>query len=211
MSTPKGRSILSDLSQCASRGWYVKDFTKLVQKILDVVQHRNEILSGGVASVGATVSASVLQANVTAMSVVMNGRLKAATAALTNTDLFATAGSIGQAIYTNGATAAAISLTAGQVAQVALIACNTDGAGGADDLDNGAVKFVAVVAGTATTFMTKTAPPTSVEVQAALAASTGVHAGVTGWVHVATIEWDEGSGSPVATFALNRNNVALAI
>lgn len=211
MGTPKGRSILSDLSQFVSRNWYVKDFTKLVQKILDVMQHRNEVVSGGVASAGATVSASVLQANITAMSSVLNGRIKAASGALTDTDLFTTAGSIGRATFVDGSSAAAISLSGSQTAQVALIACNTDGSGGADDLDNGAVKFVAVVAGTATTYASKTAPPTSVEIQAALDAATGVHAGVTGWVHLATIEWDEGGGSPVATFALNRNNVSLAI
>lgn len=211
MSTPSGRSILAALGEFASRGWYVKDFTKIVQKIIDVVQHRNEILSGGVVSVGATVSASVLQVSTTVMGLALNGHLKSL-AAQTDVDLFTTAGVVGKAIYSNGADASALNIGAGtNKAYIAIIACNTDGAGGDVDTDDGAVKLVAVVAGTATTYQLKTAPPTSVEIQAALEAATGVHDGVTGWLWVGKAVWDAASGSPVATLTPNRNNRALAL
>ena len=211
MSTPKGRSILASLGEFKSRGWYVKDFALFVQKVLDVVQHRNEILSGGIATVGGTVSATVLQLSTTICGLTLNGQLKSL-AAQTNADLFTTAGDIGKAIYSDGSDASAINIGSGtNTAYVSIIACNTDGAGGAVDTDNGAVKLVAIVAGTSSTYQTKTAHLSSVEIQAALDASTSVHDGVTGWVWVATALWDAASGSHTATVTNNRNNRALAL
>lgn len=211
MSTPKGRSILIGLGEFVSRRWFTKDFPVLVQKIIDVFQTRNQVVLGGLPSVGASVTASVLQVSTTALDAVLNGRIKAQLAAQTNVDLFTTAGVVAQPIFTDGSTAAAISLGTSEEARVALIVCNTDGAGAAVDTDNGVVKLLAVVAGTATTYATKTAPPTSVEIQAALEASTGVHAGVTGWAWLGSIVWDENAGSPTGTVTPNRNNVISAL
>lgn len=211
MSTPVGRSIVQSLSEYAVRGWYTREFPRLVTKIIEAVQHRNQVSAGGVVSAGGTISASVLQINTTALDSVLNGLMKAQLAAQTNLDLFTTGGAAAQAIFADGSTAAAISLGASEKAYVAILACNTNGAGAAVDTDNGVVKLLAVVAGTSSTFATMDAPPSSVEIQAALEASTGVHAGVTGWVWLASAEWDEGGGSPAVTITLNRNNVAQAL
>lgn len=207
MSAPLGRSILAGLADFVGRGWYTKSIESLVAKIISSMKLRNEVQRGGVVSNGASVTASACQIDTTALDCVLNGRIKAQLAALNDVDLFTTAASVGQAVFQNGATAAAISLATDETAHIAVIACNTDGAGGATDTDNGAVIIVAVVAGTATTYASKTAPPSSVEIQAALEASTGVHAGVTGWVWLASILWDENSASPTRTITLNRNNV----
>lgn len=207
MSAPLGRSVIAGLADFVGRGWYTKSIGDLVSKIISSMKFRNEVRTGGVVSNGATVSASVCQIDTTALDCTLNGRIKAQLAALNDADLFTTSGSIGQPIFQNGATAAAISLATDETAHMAVIACNTNGAGGATDTDNGAVIVMAVVAGTATTYASKTAPPSSVEIQAALDASTGVHAGVTGWVWLASILWDENSGSPTRTITLNRNNV----
>lgn len=207
MSTVRGKSALQRLAEYGTSGfgWFTKELPTLRDKIIFAHKYRNEVRSGGVLSAGLTVSTSILQIDMTALDVILNGRMKAQLAALNDIDLFATAGSIGRATYSNGADASGILLGGAETAKVAVIACNTDGAGGKEDADNGAgVKIVAVVAGTATTYAAKTAPPTSVEIQAALDAATGVHAGVTGWVWLGHIAW---AGTPSATIVLNRNNV----
>lgn len=189
-------------------GWYTKVAQQLATDIRNLLLKGNAVLSGGVAAVGGTVSASVLQVTTTgALSAKLNGALKASLAAITDTDLFTTAGSVGQAIFEDGSSAAAISLATSETAQVTLVAVDSTGAGAATG-DNGAALYVAVVAGVGgagKTYQTKTAPLTNAQIRAALMASTGVHAGTTGFVRLADFEWDEGGGSPAATVTVNRD------
>jgi len=202
---PQGKRILQAVAQFKSRKWPSKDIETLADKIAEFFQERNEILSGGVTIDGEDSTASVLNVDMTAISSVLRGRLMAAVAAATPRDLFATAGSVGQAIYENGATAAAISLANPASAKVTLILCNSDGAGGASEDDNDAPLLVAVVAGTAGAL--GAAHLSSQEIQDALEASAGVHAGVTGWAHVCQISWSRAGAAYTVTPTMNRNNV----
>lgn len=204
MATASGKAALQALTTfCDGSDLHVvRDLADLVSSSY---QGRSEIRAGGVLSAGGTISASAMQVDLTACDTTLAGKMQAQFAALNDTDLFTTAGSVGQAIYTDGATAAAIALDTDEVARVAVILCNSDGAGGVTD-DNGAPLIVAVVAGTAATFAAQTAPPTSAQIQAALEASAGVHAGVTGWVWLGHVVWDENSASPQVTVTKNRNN-----
>jgi len=210
MSSPKGKAILQGITGHVVLGWFTREFPRLVNQIISSFQHRNEVVSGGVVTAG-TVTASALGLSVTAVGLILNGRIKAALGALANVDLFTTAGNVAQPIYTNGATAAAISLATDEIAHVAIIACNSGQDGTAVDTDNGAPLYLAVVNGTASTFAAQTGPPTSVQIQAALEASTSKHAGVTGWVWLASVVWDENSASPTGVVTLNRNNVVQAL
>lgn len=211
MPTPKGRSILAKLSDFSIRGWYTRTFVDFILAVQSAFQHRNEITAGGLVTTGASVTASVLQVNMAAMNVTLDGRMKAQVTALANVDLFTTAGFVGRATYSDGTDASGIALATNKIARVSVIACNSNGAGGADNLENGGVKIVAIVSGTGVTYGNKTAPPTSAEITAALTAATGIHAGTTAWSHVATILWNENNASPSATVTSNRNNVVQAI
>ena len=75
--------------------------------------------------------------------------------------------------------------------------------------EDGTPIVLAVIAGTdAASAKAATDYPTSGQIDAALAAATGVHDGVTGWAHYAAVLWDD---SPAATPTLNRNNVTLGL
>jgi hypothetical protein len=210
MSTAVGKSILQSLGELKVRHWFTKEFPNLVEKMISAMQNRNQIVEGGVVTAGGTISASVLQIDMTAVKSVLKGRIMADFALLNDVDLFTTAASIAQPIFTDGATAAAISLATDETAYVTVILCNTDGAGGAAEGDGGTPLLLAVVHGTALTYGAQTGHATSTQIQAALDASVGVHAGVTGWAHVAQILWDENSASPIVTIRKNRNNVIAA-
>lgn len=207
MSAPKGRSPLQALADFVVRKWYTQELLNLAEKVRQTFWHRNEVMSGGVVSIGATVTASAVGITTTALVPMLNGRIKAAVGAQTNQDIFTTAGVFVKAIYANGADASGISLATDETAYFAVICLNSDGAGGVDEADNGTAKLLAVVNGTATTYMTQTAPPTSSQIAAALAASSSLHEATTGWVWLASVFWDENSASPTATATLNRNNV----
>ncbi len=179
---------------------------ELRDKIVEAYQTRTEVRAGGVVSAGGTISASVLQVSTTALDTIMKGKLMAQLAAQTNLDLFTTSGAAARATFQDGATAAAISLATSATAYVTVIAANTDGAGGAVTAENGTIKLIALVKGTSTTYGDAESFLTSQEIAEALAAATGVHAGVTAWVHLANILWDEAAGTPAVTITLNRNN-----
>ena len=187
----------------SAKKWFSKQIPELVEAIRNSYWHRDEVVTGGKVSAGTTVSASVAQASWAAAELRLHGHMQAL-AAGTDADLFTTAGSVGQAIFEDGADASGISLGAGQVARVTVIACNSDGAGGAAEDDDGQPLVVAVVTGTSTTFQAETAHLSSAQVRTALATSTGEHAGVTAWVHLARAEW----GAASLTVTLNRNNRA---
>ena len=180
----------------------------MAQEVATVYGIRSEVLTGGLLSDG-TISATALGLTTDeGAELMLGGKIMAALTDLADVDVFATAGDVGQAIYDDGSDASVIDLTAasGNTAYVTMIAVNSDGAGAADEDDGGAALYLAVVKGVAADFETQTEHLTSVEIQAALEASTGVHDETTAWVHLAQVLWDEGSSSPVATVTLNRNN-----
>lgn len=202
---PQGKRILQAVAQFKSRKWPSKDIETLADKIAEFFQERNEIISGGVTIDGEGSDDAVLNVDMTALESVLNGRLMAAVAAATPRDLFATAGSVGQAIYEDGSDASGIELADPSTARVTLILCNSDGAGGASEDDNDAPLLVAVVAGTAAAL--GAAHLSSQEIQDALEASTDIHDGVTGWAHVCQILWSRAGAAYTVTPTMNRNNV----
>jgi hypothetical protein len=183
--------------------WFVTEIKNLARDVRTVLESGSAVLGGGVTT-GGTITASALGVTTTAVDAKVNGVLKAQLGALTDTDLFATALSVAQAIYEDGSDASGISLATDETAQVTLIAADTDGAGGATG-DNGALLYVAVVAGTASTYAAQTTFLTSPEIRSALLASTGVHDGTTGFVRLADLLWDENSASPQVTVTVNRD------
>ena len=96
MSVPFGKSALQRLAEFVVAGWYVTAIRDLVAKVIDSYNKRSEILEGGVISAGASVTASVLQVDLTAMRTMLKGRLMADIALQNDADLFTTAGAIGQ-------------------------------------------------------------------------------------------------------------------
>jgi len=184
--------------------WFTKEIPRLARDLRDLILNGSAVFAGGVVSAGASVTASVLQIDSTALDAKLSGNLKLQLGAQTNADLFATAGSVGQAIYADGADASGISLATDETAYVTVVAVDSDGAGAATG-DNGAVLLVAVVAGAAATYESQTAYLTDAEIRSALLASTGVHDGTTGFVRLADILWDENSASPTATVTVNRD------
>jgi len=210
MSYPLGRAALQKLLTFKPRrGWYTKVIQDLIEKLSDYYSHRNEVVTGGLLSIGASVTAAILQADTTAAELKLNGQMKVL-AAQSDSDLFDVAGDIGTPIFADGATAASISLATDETAYVTVIAVNSDGSGDVDDTDGGAALLVALVAGTATTYAAQTDYLTSQQIQDALEASSSLHELTSGWVHVADILWDENGGAPQATAAPNRNNVTRA-
>ena len=184
-------------------GWYTKVLTELAADVRQLVKFGSAVISGGVAS-GGTISASALGVTTTALDAKTNGTLKTQLAALSDVDLFTTAGNVGQAVFADGSDASGISLATDETAQVTLIAADTDGAGAATGED-GALLYVAVVAGTSTSYASESGPLSDGELRTALLGSTGVHDGTTGFVRLADILWDENGGSPQATVTVNRD------
>jgi hypothetical protein len=206
MALSVGKRILQSLTAFKSRKYPGKDVETLADTVAEAYGKRNEIVSGGVVTLGTGISSSALPIDMTEMGIVLKGFMMAPIVAQNDDDLFATASDVGQAIYSDGATAAGISLANPSSAYVTVIACNSDGAGGADEADGGTPLLVAVVAGVSGTLAA--AHLTSAEIQAALDASTAVHAGVTGWVHVCSIIYSRtGASTWTAPVVMNRNNV----
>lgn len=204
MSTTAVR-VLNKLGAFPVRKWFDTEIKNLAQEVRNLLLAKSEVTLGGVAS-GGTVTATALGVTTTAADLKLAGNLKAQLGALSDTDLFTTALTVAQAVYEDGSDASGADLGAGSgnTAYVTLIAADTDGAGGATG-DNGAALYVAVVAGTASTFASATQFLTSAEIDAALAGSTGVHDGTTGWVSLATLLWDEGTGAPAVTVTVSRD------
>jgi hypothetical protein len=196
--------LLTKLGNYPSRsGWYTKKIEELAADIRLLLKFGSAVISGGVTS-GGTISASALGVTTTALDAKTNGQLKTQLAALSDVDLFTTAANVAQAVFEDGSDASGIGLATDEVAQVTLIAADTDGSGG-NTGEDGALLYVAVVAGTSTTYASTSAPLSDGELRAALLASTGVHDGTTGFVRLADIEWDENGGSPQATVTVNRD------
>ena len=195
----------------ATYKWFRYLLTSAMNRLVDAIVleygRRNEVVSGGVVSEGASLAAGALFADVTAMVACLGGRLYDI-AAISDDDLLVTAGNVGQPIYSDGTSAAALSLGTDETAYVTVVVCNSDGAGGLDTDDGGTALLVAIVNGTSATYENQTAHLTSQEIEAALAAATGVHDDASlSWAHVCRILFDENTGSPQTTIVMNRNNV----
>lgn len=198
-------TLYRKLSAFPVLGWYKSAIRELALNIVTAFGTISQVYSGGVASAGASVTASVLQVSTSAaLASKIHGELKENAAALADADILAVAGAVARPTYSNGTTAVGITLTGDQVARVTLIATDSNNSGGATG-DNGAALYVAVVAGTSTTYAAATAFLTDGQIADALKAATGVHAGATGFVRLADILWDRNGGSPTATFTVNRS------
>tara|TARA_B100000131_G_scaffold278352_1_gene282768 strand:- start:5089 stop:5754 length:666 start_codon:yes stop_codon:yes gene_type:complete len=211
-----GKSPLHRIKSFRARRWFRPEFTNLAEKIAQYYQDRNEIVYGMLASEGATVNRTTLELDITAGEVVLNGRHYAMDAE-SDTDVFTTAGQIGQAIYSDGTDASGISITSASAdtVYVSIIVCNSDNDGGIDSTDGGDALYVAVVNGTASA-MDKTSHCTAKEIAAALEASTKHDGGESGsleqqqvsWAYVAECVMTESGGgaSLGSSFTANRNN-----
>jgi hypothetical protein len=211
MSLPIGKSAMQRLFNWTPRlSWY-KELRNIRDSIVGAHRERSEIDGGGVFEEGASISATTLNLDFSGMSCRMRGRLMAPMPAGVDTDILSKTAYVGEPIYADGVSATggdALSLGADETAYVTLIACNSDGAGGADEDDNGSSKLLAIIAGSASDFADQTEHLSSAEIQAALEASDSVHDGVTGWAHLAQIEFtDAGGAAWSATITGNRNNV----
>ena len=209
MAIPYGKAAMQLLFNWTPRlSWY-KELRKIRTRIVDAHTLRNEILSGGIVTVGASIDNDELYVDFNGMSCMLKGRLKAAIAAFVDTDLLVTAGDIEQPIYSDGADATGFDLVddSEDVAYCTLIVTNSDGDGTVTDTDNSSPKLVLVVNGTSTTWDAQTAYCTSSEIQAALEASTDIHDSADlVWAHVCNILFDENDQSPTITVTMNRNN-----
>jgi hypothetical protein len=189
-------------------GWFTVVIKELAKDLSDLLQSGSAVQSGmNTIAEGTTVTNLLLDTTTTvAVLCKLNGVLKASLAIINDVSLVAAGGVMAQPVYADGSDATGIDLVgaSGDIAQVTLIVADTDNAGGATG-DGGAALYVAVVAGTAATWQSAAQPLTDAEIEAALAASAGVHDGTTGWARLADIVWDEGGSAPVATYIINRD------
>lgn len=201
-----GKRVLQALWGFPASQWYKKAIPHLAEQIVTVYGQRNEVVSGGVVTTGGSQTATVWQIDMTQLSVILHGYMGAAVTAFNDTDIWSVAGSVGQALFTNG-TEASINLASdGDSVWIALIAVNSDGAAGVRETDNFAPLVIAIVKGISTTYKTQTAYPTSQEIQYALEHSTD-HALTSGWAWLAEAKLVRTAGPTYTpTYVLNRNN-----
>ncbi|NIQ97691.1 MAG: hypothetical protein GWN87_28590 [Desulfuromonadales bacterium] len=189
MSTTSAR-LLAKFGAYPVRKWFTVEIPNLARDILDLLSEKSEVSGGGVLTFDSSSDSTFLITS-TALDAKLGGNLKETLAAIgAGDDLFDPVAPIGQAIYEDGSDASGISLAAAETAYFRVIAVDSDGGGGATG-DNGAMLLVAVVAGDASTYASATQQLTDSEVDAALAASTGIHDGTTGWVNLADCFWDQ--------------------
>ena len=199
------RYLLDKLNAYPVKKWFTTEIPNLARDLLAHLASASAVSAGGLVANGTTVTASALGLISSAVDAKIGGVLKTQLAALvTNVDVTITAAGVGQPIFADGTDASAISLATDEVAQVTLVVTDSDGAGAATGED-GAMLYVAIIAGTATTYMSTTAPVTDSGILAALEASTGVHDGATGAARLADIVWDENSASPTSVTTANRD------
>ena len=201
-----GCSALSALTSFKATQWFTKSFVSLVDDISARYGKRNEVVSGILVTAGTHKSATVADITTTAGTVTLNGSMFDA-AAISDKDCIdpeATGVNLtfGEPIFSDGSAGDALDLATDAIAYISLIIANSDGGGSTSVTP----KMIAVIAGTGAS-PTATAQLSTAEINSALAASTGVHAGVTSWCHVAQLVLDENSGSPTLTATDNRNNV----
>jgi len=199
MATQYGKTALQALKAFRSTKWFTKDFISLASDIAAKYASRNEVLFGGLLSVDST-GAQDLSFTQAAGEIMLAGKMHPFAAISVARDLHAS----NLVIFSDGADASSVTLTGAVGNYISIIACNSDSAGSVS-AEGVAPVLVAVINGTdAATAAASTAPLTSAEIQAALEASSGVHDGVTGWVHIAHISGDVVNDG--ATLVSNLNN-----
>ena len=106
-----GKSPLHRIKSFRARNWFPAEFIKFGTKVADYYQDRCEVVYGLLGDVsGTTVSLSACGVNLSVGEAVLNGRHYAITAE-SDTDVFTTAGQVGQAIYSDGADASGFAHT----------------------------------------------------------------------------------------------------
>ena len=209
MAHPVGKSPMESIKSFRARHWYDRAFVDCGSRIAAEYISCNEVTRGGIVSAGSGEDDSgAIKVDLTELEpCVLNGRVMVKINAQTDRDLLVSGEThIGHAIYSDGSAAAAASVATDETAYATLIVCNSDGSGGATETDNGQPKYLLILAGTGTGSYDDD-HLTSIEIQDAIEASTGVHAGVTGWAHVAQIVWADASGTVTVVPTMNRNNV----
>ena len=197
--------LLNKLNAYPILKWYTVEIPNLARDLLAYLAAGSAVSVGGIVANGTTVTASALGLISSAVDAKIGGVLKLQLAALvTNVDVTITAGDVGQPIFADGTDASAISLDTDEIAQVTIVVTDSDGAAAATG-ENGAMLYVAIIAGTATTYMTTTTPVTDGGILAALEASTGIHDGATGAARLADVVWDENTASPTSVTTSNRD------
>jgi hypothetical protein len=203
MAKATGYAALAALTTFTAKKWFTKSFVTLVDEISRLYGKRTEILDGGLVTKGATVTAEVCQIDLSEMKVILGGVL-GTVAALDDKDCIAGA-EFGQSIFSDGSTGEALVIASAQTAFITLIVCNSNNGGSTATTP----KLVAVINGTGPSPVA-TAHLTTAEINAALAASTGKHAGVTEWAHIGRWEVRQADLSALHGNTENRNNHLLA-
>jgi hypothetical protein len=196
-----GFSALAALTTFTAKKWFTKSFVDLVEEISLRYTKRTEILDGGLVSKGTHLSATVCDLDVGEMKIIIGGVLTTVGAISEKDCIAPEGGGFGQAIFSDGSNGNTLSLTSTARAFITIIVCNSDGGGST----SATPLVIAVINGTGTS-PTATAHISTAGINAALAASTGIHAGVTEWAHVGRFEVLEGTFGALQSNTENRNN-----
>ena len=195
-----GYSALAGLTTFTAKQWFTKSFVSLVDEISLRYGKRTEVLDGGVVTKGTHLTAEICDLSVTEMKVIMGG-VMGTVAAISDKDCIDPETGYGEPIFSDGSAGDTLVLATSAKAFITLIFCNSNGSGSTSTTP----MLIAVIAGTGAS-PTATAHLTTAEINSALANSTGVHAGVTEWGHVARWEVHQASLGALQNFAENRNN-----
>jgi hypothetical protein len=203
LEVPTGKHPLSRLYEWSpsDKGFYLKTADSLRDAFIDAYSHRNEIMTPGALAAGASIADDVLAVDFSGL----NGGFGFGDGAPTtfspssgaDVDMLTDAGVL-DAIFSDGTDATSTTLAVADSTRVALIYANSDGAGGA--LATFKALAIIMVDGEEWT----DSVPSTIQVQRALEASTGVHDGVTAWVWMAHATWNVTEG-PVGHLAITMN------
>jgi hypothetical protein len=215
----KGRGVLGVLKSFQVSKWFTKEIERLAVEVADQYRTRAEIFSATVITAGTnptTTGGVVAKVNISAGTATLNGVLHA-TPAVSDKDLFTdNAGNkIRTPIFSDGSSAAALSMSTGQVEFVTVVYCNSDNAGGVAAVADAAIGvYVAVCAGTASA--RGTAHLSSKQISDALLASTFHGSADLRFTHVGRVKLVEANSGAAAGykqddgatngFTTNRNN-----
>ncbi len=200
MAKATGFSALAALTTFTAKKWFTKSFVDLVEEISLRYSKRTEILDGGLITKGTTLSATVCDITVAEMKIIMGGVLSTVSA-ISDKDCLAPESAFGQAIFSDGSNGAGLTLSSSARAFITIIVCNSDSNG-----STSATPLVIAVINGVGSSPVATAHLTTAEINAALAASTGKHAGVTEWAHIGRFEVLEGTFGALQNNTENRNN-----
>lgn len=204
MATQYGKNALQALKAFRSTKWFTKDFISLSSDIAAKYASRNEVLFGCLASDAggsAVADGDNLDVSVAAGEVMLAGKMHPV-AALTANNLSNTPNHL---ILSSGADASGVTLTGDAGNFVALIAINSNVSGGVVS-EGTAPLIMGVLNGTdAGTAAAATRVLNSAEITAALAASSSVHDGHTGWAWIAQLEFNIDSNTVTVTSNINNH------